>query len=290
MSNTLNATLRAILEAITEFLPVSSTGHLFFYASFFPFTGFGTSTEDFEDLFDIFIQSGAILSVLFLYYRKFLTEIGGSIRFLRGDAEGESGWQFLVSLLVGSLPIMAFGFLLRNVLDGIKSGENLMWILGWAWMVGGIGILVQEWYFAKRKLVEPEEDSGRPLSLRESIVVGIVQCVALIPGVSRSLATIVAGRSMGLSRKRAAEYSFFLAVPVLVAAGLYKLYKHRAILEGEKLWILVYGSIISFILCVFVIRWFLTFIRRHSFSLFGYYRILLGAGVLIYAMTTVSPS
>jgi undecaprenyl-diphosphatase len=156
-------------------------------------------------------------------------------------------------------------------------------ILGSAWFFGGIGILVQEFYFSKRLEVEEADDSLRPLSIQESILVGTVQCIALIPGVSRSLATIVAGRSMGLSRKRAAEYSFFLAVPVLIAAGLYKLYKHISILNGEKLWILLYGSVISFILCVFIIRWFLSYVRRHSFSIFGYYRIILGIGVFIYA-------
>lgn len=282
MNNTLNATLRSILEAITEFLPVSSTGHLFFFAQFFPFIGFGDSTEDFEDLFDIFIQSGAICSVIFLYFRKLLGEFASSSKYIFGKSENPEGFNFVLSLAIGSFPIMLLGFLLRNHLDGIKSGENLLWILGSAWFFGGIGILIQEFYFSNRLDVE-EDDSERPLSIKESIIVGIVQCVALIPGISRSLATIVAGRSMGLSRKRAAEYSFFLAVPVLIAAGLYKLYKHIAILDGEKLWILLYGSVISFILCVFIIRWFLSYVRRHSFSVFGYYRIILGVGVFIYA-------
>jgi undecaprenyl-diphosphatase len=284
MSNTLNATLRALLEAITEFLPVSSTGHLFFFATFYPFTDFGEATEDFEDLFDIFIQSGAILSVIFLYYKKLSGELFAGIQYLSGDKSKQEGFQFVLSIVIGSFPIMLIGFLFRKQLDGIKSGEPLLYILGLAWFLGGIGILIQEWYFAKR-LEEHTEDSGTaPLTMQQSIVIGFVQCVALIPGVSRSLATIVAGRSMGLSRKKAAEYSFFLAVPVLVAAGLYKLYKHWSILDGEKIWILVYGSVISFVLCIFVIKWFLTYIRRHSFSIFGYYRILLGFLVLIYAL------
>jgi undecaprenyl-diphosphatase len=283
MNNTLNATLRSILEAITEFLPVSSTGHLFFFAQFFPFIGFGDSTEDFEDLFDIFIQSGAICSVIFLYFRRLSGEFTSSAKYIFGRSENPQGFYFVLSLAIGSFPIMLLGFLFRNQLDGIKSGENLLWILGSAWFFGGIGILVQEFYFSKRLEVEEADDSLRPLSIQESILVGTVQCIALIPGVSRSLATIVAGRSMGLSRKRAAEYSFFLAVPVLIAAGLYKLYKHISILNGEKLWILLYGSVISFILCVFIIRWFLSYVRRHSFSIFGYYRIILGIGVFIYA-------
>lgn len=287
MNNTLNATLRAILEAVTEFLPVSSTGHLFFFANFFPFSGYGEVTEDFEDLFDIFIQSGAILSVIFLYFRKLSGEISSGYRFLvHREEEHKHGFQFILTIIIGSFPIMMIGFLLRDHLNGIKAGEPLLYILGWAWFLGGIGILIQEWYFSRKKEEDEDEPNISPLTIRESIVVGIVQCVALVPGVSRSLATIVAGRSMGLSRKKAAEYSFYLAVPVLIAAGLYKLYKHRAILDGDKVWILAYGSIISFILCVFVIRLFLTYIRRHSFSLFGYYRILLGSFVLVYALTT----
>lgn len=110
MDNTLNATLRAILEAITEFLPVSSTGHLFFFAHFFPFSGFGAETEDFEDLFDIFIQSGAILSVLFLYFKKLSGEFIGGAKYLMGDKSCENGFQFIISLIIGSFPIMLIGF------------------------------------------------------------------------------------------------------------------------------------------------------------------------------------
>ncbi|WCL48059.1 undecaprenyl-diphosphate phosphatase [Leptospira sp. GIMC2001] len=285
MSDYLNATLRAVLEAITEFLPVSSTGHLFLFANFFPFVGFESNREDFEDLFDIFIQSGAILSVIYLYFARFKKETVACFLFFTRSSKDDSGFKFLLSLLIGSLPIMAIGFLFRNLLDGIKSGENLLGILGLAWLLGGFVILFQEIYFKKNNQNEsnPEHTSHQDtLTIRQSFVIGIVQCIALIPGVSRSLATIIAGRSLGLSRQKAAEYSFFLAVPVLVAAGIYKLWKHRHILDSEKLLILFVGSFISFVLCVFIIRWFIDYVRRYNFNIFGYYRIILGSIVLFY--------
>jgi undecaprenyl-diphosphatase len=298
MNNFWNATLRGVIEAITEFLPVSSTGHLFLFADFFPFQGFGESLLEFEDLFDIFIQSGAILSVLVLYFPRFYGEAKslGIWVLRRGDSD-RSGFLFYTSLVIGSSPIMLIGFLLKNNLDQIKSSEYLLGILGFSWLIGGIFIWVQEKFslvgdsnLERRNLdgsslEEPKAEDGQGslyFSFRQSIGIGFIQCFALIPGVSRSLVTIMAGRYFGLSRKEAAEYSFFLAVPVLVAAGVYKLYKHFHILDQEKFLILAYGTLISFILCVLIIRWFIGYIRKRSFLVFGYYRILLGFVVLFY--------
>jgi len=268
---------------------VSSTGHLFLFSRFFPFSGLGDSSEEFEDLFDIFIQSGAILSVVFLYFQKFATELKRGYRWIRGERTEEciAGFRFLTSLVVGSLPIMLLGFLLRKYLDGIKSQDNLLMILGFAWLAGGIGILIQESYFRRKDQNQKEEkEQVQSIQLSDFFVIGILQCLALIPGVSRSLATIFAGRVVGLSRKMAAEYSFFLAVPVLVTAGLYKLIRYRSILGGENLWILMYGTFVSFVLCVFVIRIFLAYVKRHDFTMFGYYRIALGMIVLTYFFTS----
>jgi undecaprenyl-diphosphatase len=299
MDNTINAILRSIIEAITEFLPVSSTGHLFLFSYFFPFSDITNNKEEFEDLFDIFIQSGAILSVLVLYFDKFKISTLDSIKFIQGDRAKRSGFDFLLSILIGSIPILIIGFLLKNFLDGIKASSYLLTILGCTWLLGGIGILIQERIFQnKTKLEDASLLKNEPhppilenhqnhypiLSIKNSLIIGFVQCIALLPGVSRSLATIVAGRSIGLSKKHAAEYSFYLAVPVLIAAGVYKLYKYRNIIEGQKLFLLLLGSILSFLLCILVIRLFLSYIRRHSFSIFGYYRIVLGLIVLCFTL------
>jgi undecaprenyl-diphosphatase len=259
--------------------------------------------EEFEDLFDIFIQSGAILSVLVLYFKRFHSETKDTFLYVLGDSSRKSGFSFTSSILIGSLPVLIVGFLLKNVLDGIKSSSYLLTILGCTWLIGGFVILIQEIIFKRRELrnsntaeadsmvdqnnhiLKNEKFTTANLSLKSALVIGIVQCVALIPGVSRSLATIIAGRSFGLSRNQAAEFSFFLAVPVLIAAGLYKLIKYRSILFGEKLLLLAFGSFVSFLLCIIVIRWFLSYIRRHSFSVFGYYRIILGFIVLVYSLT-----
>jgi undecaprenyl-diphosphatase len=301
MNNTVNALLRSILEAITEFLPISSTGHLFFFSHFFPFSGI-ERLEEFEDLFDIFIQSGAILSVLVLYFKRFNLETKETFLYILGDKTRKSGFNFTASILIGSFPVLLVGFLLKDFLDGIKSSSYLLVILGVTWFIGGFVILIQEIIFQKREMKidsltqsnslshnnsisKIEKPTSSEISLKSAFVIGMVQCIALIPGVSRSLATIIAGRSFGLSRNQAAEFSFFLAVPVLIAAGLYKLIKYRSILFGEKLMLLALGSFVSFLLCIIVIRWFLAYIRRHSFSIFGYYRIILGFIVLVYSLT-----
>jgi len=300
MDNIFNAILRSIIESITEFLPVSSTGHLFLFSYFFPFEDIASNREEFEDLFDIFIQSGAILSVLVLYFHKFKISSMDTIKFVLGDKSKKSGFDFLLSILIGSIPILIIGFFLKDILDGIKSSSYLLLILGTTWFLGGVGILIQERIFKSKNELEDIEnqkrlenspdlentnsESTQILSLKNAFFIGFIQCVALLPGVSRSLATIVAGRSIGLSRKHAAEYSFFLAVPVLIAAGVYKLYKYWSIIEGEKIFLLLLGSFLSFLLCIFVIRLFLSYIRRHSFSVFGYYRIILGVIVLIFVL------
>lgn len=279
MNNTLNATIRAIIEALTEFIPVSSTGHLFLFSLYFPFQNIEQVSSDFEDLFDIFIQSGAILSVVVLYFKELLIHFKGALHYLKGDKtkENQEGLYFYIYIFISCLPIMAIGFLFRTFLDGIKQNQYLLFILGIAWLLGGFIIIFQEYYLSKKIHKEPE------MTLKKAFWIGIFQCVALIPGVSRALATIIGARSLGFSRKKAAEYSFFLAIPVLTSAGLYKLIKYYSILEGEVLWILVYGSLVSFVLCLFVIRLFLAYIKRFSYNIFGYYRILLGIIVLLVA-------
>ncbi len=278
MNNYLNLILRSIIESITEFLPVSSTGHLFLFTSFFPF-----NVEDgasFDDLFDIFIQSGAILSVLVLY-RKFLIEkLKETVQFALGQTTDNSGLQFFINIAIGSLPVLLFGFVFKSILDSIKASQYLLCILGFAWLAGGIAIVLVE---KKIEGMSTDPASVTPnLSFRQSIIVGICQCFALIPGMSRSAMTIIAGRLLGLPKKSAAEYSFFLAIPVLIAASLYKLYKYRELLYGDTLYLLAIGFFLTFILCMGIIKWFIGFIQKNSFSSFGYYRIILGTTVLLF--------
>ncbi len=274
MDNTLNAFLRGLIEAVTEFLPVSSTGHLFLFSSYFPFSNLSVDLASFEDLFDIFIQTGAILSVLVLYWDRFYTNASSAVQFLLGKDESEEGYQFYLQLCIGITPILILGFLAKGFLDTIKARPDLILILGSSWLVGGLVMVFVE----KQKL---DESTSLDIGVRESILIGIFQCFALIPGVSRSAATIITARILGVSKKDSAEYSFFLAVPVLTIAGLYKLYKHRAILNSETIVLLLFGSFVSFIICYFIIRLFMSFLRRRSFLSFGIYRILLGTVVLV---------
>ncbi|MCU0823718.1 MAG: undecaprenyl-diphosphate phosphatase [Leptospira sp.] len=274
MDNTLNAFLRGLIEAVTEFLPVSSTGHLFLFSSYFPFQNLSVDSASFEDLFDIFIQTGAILSVLVLYWNRFYTNATSAVLFLLGKDESEEGYQFYLQLLIGITPILVLGFLAKGFLDTIKSRPDLILILGSSWLVGGIVMVFVE----KQKL---DDSTSLDIGVRESILIGIFQCLALIPGVSRSAATIITARILGVSKKDSAEYSFFLAVPVLTIAGLYKLYKHRAILNSETIVLLLFGCLVSFVVCYFIIRLFMSFLRRRSFLSFGIYRILLGTLVVV---------
>ncbi|TGK37494.1 undecaprenyl-diphosphate phosphatase [Leptospira gomenensis] len=277
MNHYLNAFLRSIIEAITEFLPVSSTGHLFLFSSFFPFSGENFGIE-FDDLFDIFIQSGAILSVLFLYRETFRSHLVSSYRYLVGQQKESVGFHFVLKIGIGALPILAAGFLAKRFLDTIKARPDLLDILAGAWIFGGVLILLAERFFRKKGGAAPRE----PIAFSDAVWIGIFQCVALIPGVSRSAATIITARFLGKDAKSSAEFSFFLAVPVLLAAGFYKLYKYRSILNGDTIPVLLFGFLISFLLCILVIRWFLKYVQRHSFSIFGIYRILLGVGVLVF--------
>lgn len=277
MNHYLNAFLRSIIEAITEFLPVSSTGHLFLFSSFFPFSGENFGIE-FDDLFDIFIQSGAILSVLYLYREKFRSQIVSSFQYVTKQNADPQGFHFLIQIAIGAFPILAAGFIAKKFLDTIKARPDLLEILAGAWIFGGILILIAEWFFHKKQGSGERE----PIGFKDSILIGIFQCMALVPGMSRSAATIITARFLGKDTRSSAEFSFFLAVPVLLAAGIYKLYKYRSILNGDTIPVLAFGFLVSFLLCTLVIRWFLRYLQRHSFSVFGIYRILLGVGVLVF--------
>ena len=279
MNNYINLILRSIIESITEFLPVSSTGHLFLFTSFFPFEGLEDGAS-FDDLFDIFIQSGAILSVLVLYRKFFFDKTKATLQYALGQSKDDSGFQFFLNIAIDSFPVLLFGFAFKSILDTIKASEYLLFILGFSWLAGGIAIVLVE-----KKLQSMNSDSTAvpsSLSFKQAITIGICQCLALIPGISRSAMTIITARLLGLPKKTSAEYSFFLAIPVLIAASLYKLYKYRDLLHGDSLILLSLGFILTFIFCMGIIKWFIAFIQKNSFSSFGYYRIFLGITVVSY--------
>jgi undecaprenyl-diphosphatase len=205
MNNYVNLILRSIIESITEFLPVSSTGHLFLFTSFFPFDV--ENGASFDDLFDIFIQSGAILSVLVLY-RKFLFDKSvEAFQFVTKQNADNTGLTFFINIALGSMPVLLFGFAFKSILDTIKASDYLLFILGFSWLAGGIAIVLVEKKLSK--LVYEDSNITETLNFKQSIIIGTCQCLALIPGVSRSAMTIITARLLGLSKKSAAEYSFF---------------------------------------------------------------------------------
>ncbi|MCB1143409.1 MAG: undecaprenyl-diphosphatase UppP [Leptospiraceae bacterium] len=277
MNDYVNILIRSVLEALTEFLPVSSTGHLFLFSNFFPFQSI-PGGEDFEDLFDIFIQSGAILSVVYVYYRELLERAKSTLGYLKKESTDKKDFDFYFGIAVGCVPVMILGFLVKDKLNVIKSSSYLLLILSVAWIIGGIIFLLVERLLSSK--INEEETAY--VTWQKALIIGTFQCIALIPGVSRSAATIITGRFLGLNRRQAAEYSFFLAVPVLIAAGLYKLLKYRDILNLENIVPLMIGFVLSFLFCIVVIRVFLMYIRKHSFEIFGYYRIVLGVSTLIF--------
>lgn len=243
---------------------------------------------EFDDLFDIFIQSGAILSVVVLYFNKFKKHGVQVFSYIAGKSSDRTGIEFLFKIFLGIVPIMVAGFLFRDFLDVIKSRKDLLLIIASAWVGGGIFILLSEYYFywknGKSKSIESSlEEIERDITITESIFIGLFQCFALIPGMSRSAATIITARFLGVQKKIAAEYSFFLAVPVLTVAGFYKLYKHRSILSAEGILpLLLLGTFVSFLLCLYVIKLFMKYLKSHDFNVFGYYRIVIGAIVIVY--------
>jgi undecaprenyl-diphosphatase len=251
----LQSIIIAIVEGLTEFLPVSSTGHMILAQGFM-----GIKSDDFIKAFTVIIQFGAILSVLVLYWKRFL-----------------QSWDFYWKLLIAVIPAAALGFLASDFIDSLL--ENV-WVVAIMLITGGVFMLfVDEWFTCSEK-DEPEMTNSRAFKI------GLAQCIAMIPGVSRSMATIVGGMAQKFSRKTAAEFSFFLAVPTMAAASGYKLLK--LLLEDESrqllidnLSLLIIGNIVAFIVALSAIKFFIEFLKKYGFKVFGYYRIIVGALILV---------
>ena len=249
--NTLQAIVLAIIEGITEFLPVSSTGHMIIASSFY-----GIEHDEFTKLFTIVIQLGAILSVLVLYFKRFFQSL-----------------DFYFKLLVAFMPAVVFGLLFSKKIDALLENPLTVAI---SLLIGGIILLkVDDWF---NNSEDTEITYGRALKI------GFFQCFAMIPGVSRSGASIVGGMSQKLSRTAAAEFSFFLAVPTMLGATVkkcYDFYKDGYVLTEDQINILFIGNIVAFIVAMLAIKSFIGFLSKKGFKVFGYYRIAAGLILLL---------
>ncbi|NLR76630.1 undecaprenyl-diphosphate phosphatase [Leeia aquatica] len=257
----LKALIMGLVEGITEFLPISSTGHLIITGELLGFL-----SKEKRDVFEIFIQLGAILAVCWAYRQKITQVVGGL-------GSQRSAQQFALRLVVAFLPFALMGKLFG---EAVKARLFTPVPVALAFIVGGIIIL---WAERRQHSVRVQEVDD--MSLGDAFKLGLIQCFALIPGTSRSGATIVGGLFLGLSRKAAAEFSFFLAIPTLTVASLYSLYKHRAGLTADDMLLFAIGFVVAFISALIAVKALLRFIVRHDFTVFAWYRILFGALVLL---------
>ena len=262
------AIILGIVEGVTEFIPVSSTGHLILATELLGFDA------DKWAAFNVIIQLGAILAIIVLYWRTFWAVLEGM---LKGQA---ISWRFVRNILVAFLPSAIFGFLLINKIEALL-GNGL--VVAVALILGGIAILVIE------KLVKPGEIVGvAEMPLKQVVGVGIIQCLAMIPGVSRSGATILGGLSLGVERRTAAEFSFFLAIPTMLGATTLELVKHRDTLmagaSGVGFGTVAVGFVVSFVVAIVVVKAFVAYISRHGFAPFAWYRIVAGTAALAWLL------
>lgn len=257
----IKAAVMGIVEGLTEFLPVSSTGHLILTGSLLGFT------DAKSKVFDIAIQTGAIFAVILVYWQR----LRDTMAAFRHDARAR---RFALNVAIGFLPAVLLGLLLGKA---IKAHLFTPTVVATAFILGGFIILWAE----RRQASTVRVDSVDDMTPMDALKVGLIQCLAMVPGTSRSGATIIGGMLMGLSRKAATDFSFFLAIPTLIGAGLYSLYKERALLSVDDLPMFSVGLIFSFISAWFCVRWLLRYISTHSFVPFAYYRIVFGLVVLL---------
>jgi undecaprenyl-diphosphatase len=260
----LDAILLGLVEGLTEFLPVSSTGHLILGAELLGFTGEGSTT------FKIAIQLGAILAVLVAYHRRFLAVIGG---LARRDAGAVA---FTRNILLGFLPAMVVGVVVYQAIKALLESPMTVAV---ALIVGGIAILAIE-----RMVKTVRVDSVEAMPAFTALRIGIIQCLAMIPGVSRSGATIMGALLLGVERRAAAEFSFFLAVPTMAAATTYDLYKSRDLLSFDDMGLIGVGFGVAFLTALAVVKSLVAIVGRYGFAPFAWYRIVLGAAAMIWLL------
>ena len=260
----ITAILLGIVEGLTEFLPVSSTGHLILATELLGYDAARWA------IFNIAIQPGAILAIVVLYWRTFKDVLRGLTRW------EASSVAFTRNLLVAFVPAVVLGLAFGDIIELML--ENAV-IVAWALIIGGFAILLVE------RFAKPVEVGGvANVTLRQSIMVGLVQCLAMIPGVSRSGATILGAMGFGVDRKTAAEFSFFLAIPTLTGATALQLFKHRDAITPDAMGLIAIGFVVSFMVAFVVIKGFLAVVSRFGFAPFAWYRIIAGTAALIWLM------
>lgn len=251
--NYLQALILAIIEGLTEFLPVSSTGHMVIASSIM-----GIATDDFVKLFTIAIQLGAILAVVVVYWKKFINL---------------NSFAFYVKLAIAVVPALFFGYLLNDFIDN-KLGNPIF--IAVILLIGGIILL-----FIDKVFKNPTIDDESKITNATAFKIGLYQVLAVcFPGLSRSAATIIGGMQQKLTKNAAAEFSFFLAVPTMMAATGYKLLKGYELLNAENIKILLFGNVVAFIVAIVAIKSFISFLTKHGFRIFGWYRIAIGILIL----------
>lgn len=246
----LQTLILAIVEGLTEYLPISSTGHMIIASSLM-----GIEESPFVKLFTVNVQLGAILAVLVLYFRRFF-----------------QSFDFYFKLLVAFLPAVVLGLLLNDLIDSLLESVTTVAI---SLLVGGVILLFVDRWFQKNE--------ERMITYPKAFTIGLFQCISMIPGVSRSAATIVGGMAQGLSRKQAAEFSFFLAVPTMFAASakkMYDFYKDGLTLSSADIQSLAIGNAVAFVVAMLAIRFFIGFLTKYGFRAFGWYRIVVGLLIL----------
>lgn len=262
MNDFVSALILGLVEGITEFLPISSTGHLIIANRFIEFTG------QFANMFDVVIQLGAILSVV-VYFRQRLIPFGQN-----NSSKNHRIFDLWKKTLVGVIPALGIGFLVGKYIQKLLFNTTVVAI---ALIVGGL-ILV----YIENKRSSVRISSIEHLNYRTAFLIGLFQCLAMVPGTSRSAATIIGAMLLGASRVVAAEFSFFLAIPTMVAASAYSLLKNGMSLTSHELLVLVCGFFVSFIVAWMVIAGFMNYVSKRDFKPFAYYRIILGIIVLTY--------
>jgi undecaprenyl-diphosphatase len=252
----LEAIIIAIVEGLTEFLPISSTGHMIIAEKLL-----GVESTEFTKLFTVGIQLGAILAVVVLYWKKFIEPL-------------KTGrWNFYLKLIVAVLPALGLGFLFSEKIDSLLESPLTVAI---TMLAGGVVLLFIDNYF-KNATVDTEEK----ISFSKAFTIGLWQCVAMIPGVSRSAASIIGGMQQKLTRKLAAEFSFFLAVPTMAAATGYKLLKGYKTISAGDIKLFAVGNVVAFVVALLAIKFFIGFLQKHGFKIFGWYRIIAGIILLM---------
>ena len=256
MSDWLRAVILGIVEGITEFLPVSSTGHMLLVKRFF-----GLGEGSFWDSFVVLIQLGAILAIVVIYFAKLW-------RIALGMFSNPDDRRFVIGLLVAFLPAAVIGAAAGGY---IKAFLFNPWVVCFSLIVGGAILL-----WVDQLDLKPHQHDAMTFPLPMYLMIGLAQCLAMIPGVSRSGASIVAAMLLGADKRAAAEFSFFLAIPTMVGAFAYDLYKNRADMTADHAGIIAIGFAVSFVTAIIVVKTFLTYVTRHGFTLFAWWRVIVG--------------